>query len=83
MDIEDCSINFYDYIEIYQGFRRNLELQTKTCTNTVKNFNITGDVTIRFHSDTIDHRAGFNIIVSNNPGSTFMYLSFLVLSLSY
>lgn len=71
MEIEDCSIKFYDYIEIYQGFRKDLELQAKTCTNTVKNFNITGDVTIRFHSDSSYHRAGFNIIVSDNSGFKF------------
>ena len=69
MDIEDCSISFYDYIELLEGFRTSLQRITQTCTNTVKDFNLTGDATIRFVSDSSQHRAGFTIIVTSTEGT--------------
>ena len=68
MDIEDCYHSFYDYIELLQGFRTSLQLITKTCANTIKDFNITGDVTIRFVSDASQHNTGFTIIVTSTEG---------------
>ena len=68
MDLENCDLDFYDYIEIYQGFRTSLHLKTKTCKDTVKDFNITGDVTIRFLTDAIYQRPGFKIIVTHVQG---------------
>ena len=73
MDIENCHTKFYDYIEIYQGFRKGLKLRTRTCTNSIKNFNFTGDVTIRFHSDGVDQRKGFHIIVHRIEGGNLSF----------
>ena len=68
VDIEGCSLAFYDYIEIYQGFRRGLKLKAKVCSDTINSFNVSGDVTIRFKSDSVVQKSGFRIIVSAMEG---------------
>eukprot|EP00795_Rhopilema_esculentum_P009244 gene9244-16930_t len=73
MDLEDCDVYFYDYIDVYERFMHNMTLRYKLCKKPSTDLATKGVSGIHFHSDSSSNHRGFKLLVaaSQDCGGTY------------
>ena len=72
MDLEDCDVDFYDYIEVYERFMHNMTLRYKLCKKPSTDLATKGVSGIRFYSDYSKHYRGFKLLVTASQGKSLL-----------